>query len=298
MMGCLAEVAQQMKKVIVYETDDLLHRVEQNIGKHKLGGQDIKDQLRFIDWLIPNANLMTVSTDYLNEFYGGRYKKQIFTMPNFYDPAMWRGLYLYKKLRDFWRKKIRKDNTIRIGWQGGNNHFLNNFNYIVDPLNVLAKKYGKKIQFVALAGQHPNLDPFGGAEGKRKFLDFDFEYRKPVSVMKFPRSLAEMDLDIGLIMVEDNEFSRAKSNIKWLEYSLLGIPSISSNVLPYQKTNAILVDNSTEEWLSALEDLVNNKKKRAIMGSEAHKMTKEFNVLNHASELETIYRKALEKVGD
>ena len=292
-MGCLAEVAHKMGKVVVYETDDLLHRVEQNLGGHVLGGHDLKDQLRFVDWLLPNIDMITVSTDYLKDFYEEKYHKPIFSLPNSYDPKMWRGLCLYKKLRDFWRKKIKKDDTIRIGWQGGNNHFLNNFNYIVDPLNALAKKYGKKIKFVVMAGQHPNLDPFGGEKGKRKFLDFDFEYRKPTHVSKFPKALVEMDLDIGLIVVEDNEFSRAKSNIKWMEYALLGIPAISSAVLPYQKTNAVLVNNTDEEWIAALEDMVNNSQKRDIIGKEAYKMVQQFNIKNHAWKWAKAYKLAL-----
>lgn len=293
LMGCLAEVAHQMGKIVIYETDDLLHKVEQNIGKVKVDNHDIKDQLRFVDWLIPNVDMMTVSTDYLKDFYEKKYHKPTFSLNNFYDPAIWRGMYLYKKLRDFWRKKIKGDKTIRIGWQGGNNHFLNNFNYIVEPLNALAKQYGKEIKFVAMAGQHPNLDPYGGEAGKRKFLEFDFEYRKPAPFNKFPRALAEMDLDIGLIVVEDNEFSRAKSNIKWLEYSLLGIPSIASNCLPYQETNAILVNNTFGEWYDAIERLMKNPKECAIIGKEAKRMTKAFDIRNHAQKWLDAYRRAL-----
>lgn len=292
LMGCLAEVARSMSKIVVYETDDLLHKVDQNLGGHN-GKSSITDQMRFVDYLIPHVDMLTVSTEYLKEFYEKKYGKPTFVLNNYYDPAIWRGLYQYKKLRDFWRKKVKRDDTIRIGWQGGNNHFLNNFNYIVDPLNDLAKKYGKKIQFVAMAGQHPNLDPFGGKAGKRKFLEFDFEYRTPAPINKFPKALAECDLDIGLIVVEDNEFSRAKSNIKWMEYGLLGIPSISSDVLPYQDTNAVLVDNSPEKWLEAMEDLINNSDKRAIIGERAHQEARCYNIKNQAWQWVSLYQKAL-----
>jgi len=293
-MGMVAEAAKNMGKTIVYETDDLLHRVGQNLGGGgKKGADEMDRQLKMIDWLLPHVDLLTVSTDSLKEFYSKKTEKPIFVLPNCFDPAAWRFLYVYKKLRDFWRKKIMKDDTIRIGWQGGNNHFLNNFNYIVDPLNEIAKKYGKKIQFVAMAGQHPNIDIYGNLGAKRKFLNFDFEYRKPVPVMSFPRALAEMDLDVGLIVVEDSEFSRAKSNIKWMEYGLLGVPAVSSNVLPYQDTNAVLVDNSYEAWVGAIESLVNNEHKRAIIGAKARKMALGLSIKKHAWRWEKAYRDAL-----
>ena len=285
LMGCLSEVAENMNKVIVYETDDLLHRVVQNVGKHNKGeiANKMNNDLRFVDYALSNADLVTVSTDNLRDFYSNKVKRAgIQVLPNCFNPNKWRFLYEYKKVRDFIRKKILKKNKIRIGWQGGNNHFLNNFNYIVEPLNELHKKYGTEFEFVIMSGLHPGLDAYGGDKDKRKFLDFDYIHVKSVSIDKFPQRLAELDLDIGLIFVEDNEFSRAKSNIKWMEYALLGIPAISSRCEPYLKTNAVLVNNTTEEWMAAIEDLMHNPKKCAIIGEEARVMANEFNIKNQA----------------
>ncbi len=294
LLGSLTEVAEKMGKLVVYETDDLLQKVEDNIGKHAYDPHGIKKQLEFVNWVIPKADLVTVTTPYLGNFYKENMKANaIAVLPNYYDPDHWKHLYAYKKLRDFWRKKVKGDKVVRIGWQGGNNHFLKNFNYLVDPLNALHKKYGAKFQFVCLSGQHPGLDLFGGEKDKRKFLDFDLEHREGVHVYKFPKALAELDLDIGLIVVEDNEFSRGKSNIKWMEYSILGIPSIASRCEPYLNTNAVLVDNTPESWFKALEDLLLNEEKRAKIGEEARRMIQDFNIKNHASEWSKAYRDAL-----
>lgn len=293
LMGCLAEVAKKMGKVIVYETDDLLHRIEVNLGKHKRDGDGIVKQLRFIDSVSKMIDVVTVSTDYLGDFYREKYGAPTFVLPNCYDPFDWLFLNLYRKLRMFWRRRVIGDRTIRIGWQGGNNHFLNNFNYIVDPLNAIKKKYGDRVQFVAMAGQHPNVDVYGGEKEKRKFLDFNFEYRQPVKVDRFPRALASMDIDIGLIVVEDNEFSRAKSNIKWMEYALLGIPAVSSDCEPYRSTNAVLVDNSFDAWVSAISSMVESAEKRATIGSEARRMVKSLSIRRHARRWLEVYRWAL-----
>ena len=302
-MGCLVEVAKQMGKLIVYETDDLLQKVEQNIGKHAYDPNGMKKQLEFVNWLIPEADLVTVTTPYLANFYKNEMKaKETAVLPNYYDPQRWKYLYAYKKLRDFWRKKILRRKTIRIGWQGGNNHFLKNFNYLVEPLNELHKKYGTKFEFVVFSGNDPRVDLFAGDKDKRKFLEFDFEHRQSVDIFKFPRALAELDLDLGLIVVEDNEFSRGKSNIKWMEYSLLGIPSIASRCEPYLSTNSLLVDNSKEQWFNALESLLLSEDKRDKMSIEARKMVLGYNIRHHAWKWsktfrEAIARKSKQKVG-
>lgn len=298
LMGCLVEVAEKMKKVIVYETDDLLQKVADNIGKHNFDKSEMLDKLGFPNWIIPRCDLLTGTTPYLVDFYRNEMgAENAVVAKNCYDPAHWRGLYAYKKMREFYRKVIKGDKTIRIGWQGGNNHFLKNFNYLVEPLNELHKKYGTKFQFVVLSGVHPNLDVYGGDLGKRKFIDFDFEHRESTELWKFPKRLAELDLDIGLIVVEDNEFSRGKSNIKWMEYGLLGIPSISSRCEPYLNTNAILVDNSKEQWMAAIEDLMFNKEKRVKIGKEARKMTSDYDIRKHVHIWVDAYRKALEAKG-
>lgn len=292
LMGCLMEVAQKMGKPVVYETDDLLHKVKLNTGGHTLD-DSIDRNLRFIDYALEHCDLTTVTVEPLKKFYEENFKVKGIVLPNYYDPAMWRGLYLYKKLRDFWRKTIRRDKTIRIGWQGGNNHYLNNFNHIVEPLNRLKKKYKDKIQVVLLSGLDPRVDYYAGKDGKRKFLEFDFERRVGVDVDKFPRALAKMDLDIGLIVVDDNEFSRGKSNIKWLEYGILGIPAISSLCAPYLDTNAVLVKNTEEEWFNSLDEMVQNHEKRGKIGLEARRMSLEFNIKKHAWKWVEAYRQVL-----
>lgn len=279
LMGCLSEIANKMGKIVVYETDDLLQKVGENFGKLDLLKTEelkkIKDQLRFVDYVIKNCDLITVSTEKLKEFYSKKTKSKVVVLPNYYDYKMWRGMYQYKKFRDFIRKKIKRDNTFRIGWQGGNNHFMNNFKYIVEPLNIIKKKYKDKVQVVILSGQDPRIDYYGN---RKDFFDFDFEWHQGVSINKFPKALAEIDIDLGLIVVEDNDFSRAKSNIKWMEYSLLGIPSIASKVEPYLNTNALLVNNNTDEWVSAIEEMIENKNKYDIISKEAREMVKSYNI--------------------
>lgn len=290
-MGAVAGYAMSKGKAVIYETDDLIHRIEDNIGD--AAPEQVRTAMRFIDWLLERNKNMSVSTQYLKDFYQKEIGGNVEVLPNYYNPSMWRGLYLYKKIRDFVRKKILRRNAVRIGWQGGNNHFLKNFNHLIEPLNQLKKKYGNKVEFVSM-GANPNVKLFENHQ-KKEALNFPFESREPARLFQFPRKLAEMDLDIGLIVVDDNPFSRAKSNIKWMEYSILGIPSVSSRCLPYENTNAILVGNTEEEWLGALSKLIDDGLLRKKMGKEAKKMSKEFNASKHGQKWYNYYKKIMDE---
>ena len=93
--------------------------------------------------------------------------------------------------------------------------------------------------------------------------------------------------DIGIAPLEDTSFNSSKSNIKFLEYSALGIPTVASKVTPYSST---IVNGETGflikpkgtvylDWVKALTKLVENKELREQVGKNANKFVKEnFNI--------------------
>ena len=55
----------------------------------------------------------------------------------------------------------------------------------------------------------------------------------------------------------DHPFNHAKSDLKWLEYSICYIPAIYSTISPYTASvehgkTGWLVDNQTEAWVQAI----------------------------------------------
>jgi len=66
--------------------------------------------------------------------------------------------------------------------------------------------------------------------------------------------------DLAIAPLQSSNFNSFKSDIKWLDYSMLGVAGIYSDVPAYQSTiinsfNGLIVDNSTESWISAIEAL-------------------------------------------
>lgn len=163
-------------------------------------------------------------------------------------------------------KPAKNDNKdkIVIGYAGGSSHYndLHKSNAI-DALQKIMHEY--KNVYVESAGI--KLDKYlpkarykflGGTSGVQKWLDF-------YSTFKF---------DIGLAPILDTPFNICKSNIKWQEYSLMGIPTIASKVGPYQESikhgsTGYLVDNTFDSWYNAYKLLIENETLRRKIGEKA-----------------------------
>lgn len=99
----------------------------------------------------------------------------------------------------------------------------------------------------------------------------------------FPKMVSSWKGDIGIAPLKDSNFNRAKSNLRWLEYSAMSIPTVASNIYPFKNSirNGIdgIVCNSTQEWYDAIRSLILDKAKRSRMSAEAYRrVKKDFNM--------------------
>jgi glycosyltransferase involved in cell wall biosynthesis len=201
---------------------------------------------------------LIVSTPYLKEIYT-EFNSSINVIPNCIDFKIWDKL------------EGRKRKGIRIGWGGGANHEedLRIMEEVISP--VIAAN--KDVKFVFVHGCPHYLRKIKGVEYISKWVPVD----------KWPKYLASQDFDIGIAPLVDNAFNRSKSNLKWLEYSALKIPTVASNVGHFKETintsdDGMLVNNK-EEWISTLNFLIRNKNERKLMGKNAYARIREnFNV--------------------
>lgn len=80
--------------------------------------------------------------------------------------------------------------------------------------------------------------------------------------------------DIGLAPLADNQFNRGKSEIKWVEYGAVGVPTVATWLDPYKVarpyTDILPVEGGTEdEWYEKLSLLVKDEPLRLRIGAEA-----------------------------
>jgi len=78
--------------------------------------------------------------------------------------------------------------------------------------------------------------------------------------------------DLAIAPLQENAFNRCKSDLKLLDYSAIACPAIFSDVPAYRGSiehmhNGLLVPNQTEQWVSAIETLLENESlRRRIAG--------------------------------
>lgn len=74
-------------------------------------------------------------------------------------------------------------------------------------------------------------------------------------ISEYPQKLYDLNADCALAPLRDTEFNRCKSNIKWIEWSSIGVPLVASNVEPYRNTKGdiVLANNDIESFRAMME---------------------------------------------
>ena len=114
-----------------------------------------------------------------------------------------------------------------------------------------AERHGPGVLF-KFYGCEPGFDP---GPAKVVFQPFDPDY------LSYLRRLPRLGGHVALAPLLDNPFNRAKSDIKWLEYSACGLAGVYADLPPYADSVApgrtgLLAGQDPEDWVAALDALV------------------------------------------
>lgn len=233
------EIAKKCKragKKLIYVLDDDLFCVPEEIECHafyasKIVRNNIKTIMNLCDVLwSPNPNLI--------KKYGHLFEKSVLIE----EPCL--GEILQKNI-------VNK--PVRIGFAGTATHksFVNEF--LKDILCELKKNHKKNIEIYFFGVKPSFIDEVSGT-----YIPYFSNYEKYCEKMK------ELTLDIGLAPLEKSEFASCKYFNKYIEYSTFGICGIYSKEEPYtfaikDKVNGLLVDNDKDEWIQALNLLIEDE---------------------------------------
>jgi glycosyltransferase involved in cell wall biosynthesis len=183
------------------------------------------------------SDRLVVSTRQLAEAYGHNCR-DVRVVPNALDEA-WLGL----------RNAKRAGQRPRVGWAGARQHAGDLA--IIEPV---VRATCKEIDWVFLGMCPPSL------AGIAK------EVHPMAPVREYPARLASLGLDVAVAPLEDHAFNRAKSNLRLLEYGILGIPVVASAVAPYVDSPATLVANDLGSWVEAVRSLACDPGRRESEG--------------------------------
>lgn len=272
------ELQHKHQKPFVIETDDNFTDVPvwNEAGRQFMQGQGPR---RVALDCIRNADALIASTPHLAETYA-KFNDKIHIVQNSLD---------FKGDRKFigWDKvSVKKHQGIRIGWIGGRTHY--------DDIMMVAPVLRKILEAnpeVKLVLVNSALERSCNALGRpypfaglKNVLIAD----RSVPINRYAPFMASFGFDIGIAPLVDHNFNRSKSNLRWLEYSALGIPAVCSKLDHYARTvnhgvDGLLASN-LDEWEQHLNALIQSEALRENIGRNAAKrVRRDFNVKRNAS---------------
>ncbi|MDR0379297.1 MAG: glycosyltransferase [Candidatus Accumulibacter sp.] len=79
-------------------------------------------------------------------------------------------------------------------------------------------------------------------------------HEDPHEFEDYPEKLASLDLDLALAPLEIDPFNEATSNLRLLEYGILGWPTICTDIFPYRTGNPPVtrLPNDARQWIAAI----------------------------------------------
>lgn len=151
----------------------------------------------------------------------------------------------------------KESDTIVIGWSGSLTT-IKHFELALPFLNILKKKYGNRIS-IKVIGDANYINEDLGIRG--------IAWQREVEVKELST------FDIGIMPLEDDEWSRGKCGLKGLQYMALEIPTLMSpvgvnNDIIQHGVNGFLPKN-TEEWVEQISLLIESSEARKKVGRAA-----------------------------
>jgi glycosyltransferase involved in cell wall biosynthesis len=220
-------------KPVVYETDDLLTDLPEWNPHLKLG----RAAAPGIESVARRASLVTVSTPELARTFA-RWNPRVEVVPNRVDPEL------------FVASVPAADHRVTIGCTSTPTH-EGDIRMIEGAILRALDRFRDRIRIVMMGCATPRLQGVDGVEVLPLVPDY----------ASYAKRLAGLGLDLALVPLVDHPFNRAKSAIKWLEYSVCGVPAIFSDIEPYRAAiehgrTGWLVGPDEDEWLDAIDRLV------------------------------------------
>ncbi len=267
-------LAKKLNKRILFDIDDLIFDTKytdtmtyikslsaKKKEKYDNGVMRIRKTLMLCDGAITSTQFIA------NELK--QYAFDIFINHNVANEEMWKISQKVLIHKDY---KSNKDSII-IGYFSGSFSHFSDFIMIKSALIKILTEF-KKVK-ILLMGDIDIPDFLNEFSSQVKFKNF-------IDWKKLPEIIA--NIDINIVPLENNIFNYAKSEIKWLEASMVKVPTIASNLGIFKNVinNNVtgLLCSDLNDWYISLKTLITNEYLRKKLGENAYNVCKlEYNTL-------------------
>jgi GT2 family glycosyltransferase/glycosyltransferase involved in cell wall biosynthesis/predicted Zn-dependent protease len=235
-------------KPVIYDVDDLLTNLDDSSPFKGFADSCAP----FIENIARRAHLVTVSNAELKREMAA-FTSKIQVLPNLIDGNLW----------TMYSQSVSISPRVVIGYAGGFTH-KKDLEIVETALEIISQKYRDSITLVFMGCATDRIATLPGFT----YLDEVMDYAC------YAEKLQTSGIGIALAPLVDTRFNRCKSNIKWLEYSACGCAGIFSDLPPYNSCiqnglTGLLVENTTESWVNAIEQLISDPELRRSIAENA-----------------------------
>lgn len=238
---------------LIYEVDDVVFREDiPDYNKFKFAFDNDEIRNNCIE-IINLCDEVTVTCDYMRKLYQERTgKKEITVIPNFV-PYSWMG-HQYNKNR-IWNNYDKNKKKPRILYTGSGAHYdVDNKNGGIDDFShvlELVKKTIDKYQWIFVGAFPPPLLPY--VQSKQ------IEFHNWQNLADYPDFINSLNAQVMIAPLLDNSFNRSKSDIKFIEACVLGLPCMVQDMETYKNAPEFLKFKTGEDLEFKLEAILKNK---------------------------------------
>ncbi|MBU1191898.1 MAG: sulfotransferase [Gammaproteobacteria bacterium] len=220
---------------VVFGQDDLMFALPPKNPYSKTVYKDMKKRIRRCADL---ADCLVVTTEPLAQALR-EMSADVRVIPNYLSGVLWNDL----------QSKRLQGSKPRVGWAGAQQHG--------GDLELIA-------EVVAATANEVDWIFFGMCPDVLR--PYVAEYHQAVCFEDYPVKLASLNLDLAIAPLERNRFNEAKSNLRILEYGVLGWPVIASDIHPYQVGPLCRVPNNAAAWVRAIREHISDLEALAQAG--------------------------------
>jgi glycosyltransferase involved in cell wall biosynthesis len=249
---------------LIYSIDDNLLDLNNYAAKNTHPNQGEKTIVRYL--LRESDAILVSTTELYNRFL--KLNNNIYIIENSLDERL---------ILPMERKRENKS-MIKIGYMGTLTHD-SDYQEILPAIRKILYKYRSKIKF-EFAGALSD-DRFFDLQPNSHRLDLNgfHEYTKFWGWMN-----KNIHWDFALAPLKVDEFTKCKSDIKFLDYAALNIAGIFTRSPAYETSvvhnkTGLLVENETCSWIEALETLIIDKEMRLELAENARHYLYSYRIL-------------------
>jgi glycosyltransferase involved in cell wall biosynthesis len=271
-VAAVVEAAKAAGAPVLFDIDDLLMEPDQaksevidGIRSQKFCETEVRSHFEQFERTFLAADYCSAPTELLAHRLR-RHGHPAFVLPNGFDDEVLRRSRLAARRR----RAAGGDGLVRIGYATGSKTHQRDFAEAAPALAIVLREHpeARLVLFRSKWGDVLDIAEFPDFDG---LLD-QVERRDMVPIEQLPDELARFDINIAPLEA-GNIFCEAKSELKFYEAALVGVPTVASPTRPYREAvregETGFLAGDTDQWYAALKRLVESPELRRSVAKAA-----------------------------